>query len=92
MFVCVCSAISLRRPTCRSFDLVHVLLLVLSYLSLSLTYSHSLIEPYWSSCPSRDYLSPIDLIGNYPHLVVLGTGLAFGFLVVSGFEFVFIVT
>ncbi|XP_048602862.1 choline/ethanolaminephosphotransferase 2-like [Brassica napus] len=28
-----------------------------------------------------DYLSPIDLIGNYPHLVVLGTGLAFGFLV-----------
>lgn len=28
-----------------------------------------------------DYLSPSDLIGNYPHLVVLGTGLAFGFLV-----------
>ncbi|CAI9756126.1 unnamed protein product [Fraxinus pennsylvanica] len=28
-----------------------------------------------------DYLSPIDLIGNYPHLVVVGTGLAFGFLV-----------
>ncbi|KAL0692679.1 hypothetical protein Bca4012_059859 [Brassica carinata] len=28
-----------------------------------------------------DYLSPIDLIRNYPHLVVLGTGLAFGFLV-----------
>ncbi|KAK7828629.1 choline/ethanolaminephosphotransferase 1 [Quercus suber] len=29
----------------------------------------------------RDYLSPSDIMGNYPHLVVLGTGLAFGFLV-----------
>ncbi|KMT03371.1 hypothetical protein BVRB_8g190590 isoform B [Beta vulgaris subsp. vulgaris] len=28
-----------------------------------------------------DYLSPSDLLGNYPHLIVLGTGLAFGFLV-----------
>ncbi|XP_073139722.1 choline/ethanolaminephosphotransferase 1 isoform X2 [Henckelia pumila] len=28
-----------------------------------------------------DYISPIDLMGNYPHLVVVGTGLAFGFLV-----------
>ncbi|XP_050223988.1 choline/ethanolaminephosphotransferase 1 [Mercurialis annua] len=28
-----------------------------------------------------DYLSPSDLMGNYPHLVILGTGLAFGFLV-----------
>ncbi|EFH38435.1 hypothetical protein ARALYDRAFT_333426 [Arabidopsis lyrata subsp. lyrata] len=28
-----------------------------------------------------DYLSPINLIATYPHLVVLGTGLAFGFLV-----------
>uniref|UniRef100_A0A803LK66 Transposase MuDR plant domain-containing protein n=1 Tax=Chenopodium quinoa TaxID=63459 RepID=A0A803LK66_CHEQI len=28
-----------------------------------------------------DYLSPSDLIGTYPHLVVVGTGLAFGFLV-----------
>ncbi|KAJ6891270.1 choline/ethanolaminephosphotransferase [Populus alba x Populus x berolinensis] len=28
-----------------------------------------------------DYLSPSDLMANYPHLVVLGTGLAFGFLV-----------
>ncbi|GAA0154099.1 transferase [Lithospermum erythrorhizon] len=28
-----------------------------------------------------DYLSPIDLIGKYPHLVIVGTGLAFGFLV-----------
>ena len=28
-----------------------------------------------------DYLSPTDLIRNYPHLVVLGTGLAFGFIV-----------
>ncbi|CAN1312743.1 Choline/ethanolaminephosphotransferase 1 [Linum perenne] len=27
------------------------------------------------------YLSPSDIMGNYPHLVVLGTGLAFGFLV-----------
>ncbi|KAJ4844813.1 Choline/ethanolaminephosphotransferase 1 [Turnera subulata] len=28
-----------------------------------------------------DYLSPSDLMATYPHLVVLGTGLAFGFLV-----------
>ncbi|XVF85686.1 hypothetical protein PTKIN_Ptkin17bG0136200 [Pterospermum kingtungense] len=28
-----------------------------------------------------DYLSPSDIIGSYPHLIVLGTGLAFGFLV-----------
>ncbi|GAB2280134.1 Cholinephosphotransferase 1 [Dionaea muscipula] len=28
-----------------------------------------------------DYLSPSDLIRNYPHLVVVGSGLAFGFLV-----------
>ncbi|KAK6931421.1 CDP-alcohol phosphatidyltransferase [Dillenia turbinata] len=28
-----------------------------------------------------DFLSPIDLIGSYPHLVILGTGLAFGYLV-----------
>ncbi|KAL8161405.1 hypothetical protein V2J09_012894 [Rumex salicifolius] len=28
-----------------------------------------------------DYLSPSDLMGNYPHLVIMGTGLAFGFLV-----------
>ncbi|GAB4846302.1 Cholinephosphotransferase 1 [Ancistrocladus abbreviatus] len=28
-----------------------------------------------------DYLSPSDLIRNYPHLVIVGTGLAFGFLV-----------
>ncbi|KAF3430980.1 hypothetical protein FNV43_RR25710 [Rhamnella rubrinervis] len=28
-----------------------------------------------------DYLSTSDIMGNYPHLVVVGTGLAFGFLV-----------
>ncbi|KAK3421774.1 choline/ethanolaminephosphotransferase 1 [Eucalyptus grandis] len=28
-----------------------------------------------------DYLSPSDIMGRYPHLVVIGTGLAFGFLV-----------
>ncbi|GMJ04574.1 aminoalcoholphosphotransferase 1 [Hibiscus trionum] len=28
-----------------------------------------------------DHLSPSNLMGNYPHLVILGTGLAFGFLV-----------
>lgn len=28
-----------------------------------------------------DSLSPSDLIGTYPHMVVMGTGLAFGFLV-----------
>ncbi|KAM1082168.1 hypothetical protein ACFX13_021206 [Malus domestica] len=27
------------------------------------------------------YLSPADIMGNYPHLVVLGSGLAFGYLV-----------
>lgn len=30
----------------------------------------------------RDYLSPSDIMGSYPHLVIAGTGLAFGFLVV----------
>ncbi|XP_031741212.1 choline/ethanolaminephosphotransferase 1 isoform X2 [Cucumis sativus] len=28
-----------------------------------------------------DHLSPSDIIGSYPHLVITGTGLAFGFLV-----------
>lgn len=28
-----------------------------------------------------DYISPSDILVNYPHLVILGTGLAFGFLV-----------
>ncbi|KAI4357915.1 hypothetical protein L6164_001831 [Bauhinia variegata] len=28
-----------------------------------------------------DYLSPSDIMRNYPHLVIIGTGLAFGFLV-----------
>ncbi|GAU36562.1 hypothetical protein TSUD_277680 [Trifolium subterraneum] len=28
-----------------------------------------------------DYLSPSDIIANYPHLVVMGTGLTFGYLV-----------
>ncbi|XP_057447990.1 choline/ethanolaminephosphotransferase 1-like isoform X3 [Lotus japonicus] len=28
-----------------------------------------------------NYLSPSDIIGNYPHLVILGTGLTFGYLV-----------
>ncbi|KAK4780870.1 hypothetical protein SAY87_016976 [Trapa incisa] len=28
-----------------------------------------------------DYLSPYDIMGKYPHLVIAGTGLAFGFLV-----------
>ncbi|XP_058721961.1 choline/ethanolaminephosphotransferase 1-like [Vicia villosa] len=28
-----------------------------------------------------DYLSPSDIIASYPHLVVMGTGLAFGYLV-----------
>ncbi|KAK6133985.1 hypothetical protein DH2020_032261 [Rehmannia glutinosa] len=31
-----------------------------------------------------DYLSPSDLMGNYPHLIILGIGLAFGHFV--GFE------
>ncbi|KAI3989439.1 hypothetical protein MKX01_032541, partial [Papaver californicum] len=30
-----------------------------------------------------DYLSLSDIIRNYPHLVVLGSGLAFGFLVIK---------
>ncbi|RDX65421.1 Choline/ethanolaminephosphotransferase 1, partial [Mucuna pruriens] len=28
-----------------------------------------------------DYLSPSDIMGRYPHLVVIGTGLTFGYLV-----------
>ncbi|XP_057799211.1 choline/ethanolaminephosphotransferase 1-like [Salvia miltiorrhiza] len=28
-----------------------------------------------------NYLSPLDLLGNYPHLVIMGIGLSFGFLV-----------
>ncbi|KAF8378632.1 hypothetical protein HHK36_029981 [Tetracentron sinense] len=28
-----------------------------------------------------DYLSPSDIMGNYPHLVIVGTGFAFGFQV-----------
>ncbi|KAD7479933.1 hypothetical protein E3N88_03069 [Mikania micrantha] len=32
-------------------------------------------------CFFRDCTSPSDLMGNYPHMVVMGTGLAFGFLV-----------
>ncbi|KAL8247512.1 hypothetical protein R6Q59_008728 [Mikania micrantha] len=32
-------------------------------------------------CFFRDCMSPSDLMGNYPHMVVMGTGLAFGFLV-----------
>ncbi|XP_020703221.1 choline/ethanolaminephosphotransferase 1-like [Dendrobium catenatum] len=28
------------------------------------------------------YLSPSDIMGNYPHLLITGTGMAFGFLVV----------
>ncbi|KAK1356027.1 hypothetical protein POM88_049283 [Heracleum sosnowskyi] len=32
----------------------------------------------------RDYLSPFNIIVNYPHMVVMGTGLAFGFLVPIG--------
>jgi hypothetical protein len=35
---------------------------------------------WWFWC--RDYLSPSDIIASYPHLVVSGTGLAFGYLVV----------
>nr|GMD13499.1 choline/ethanolaminephosphotransferase 1 [Ipomoea batatas]GMD15204.1 choline/ethanolaminephosphotransferase 1 [Ipomoea batatas] len=29
-----------------------------------------------------EYISPYGLMGNYPHLFIVGTGLAFGFLVV----------
>ncbi|KAL9325138.1 hypothetical protein ACSQ67_005783 [Phaseolus vulgaris] len=31
--------------------------------------------------PSLDYLSPSDIMGRYPHLVIIGTGLTFGYLV-----------
>uniref|UniRef100_A0A803LV61 Uncharacterized protein n=1 Tax=Chenopodium quinoa TaxID=63459 RepID=A0A803LV61_CHEQI len=37
--------------------------------------------PFYGATWEQDYLSPSDLIGTYPHLVVMGTGLAFGFLV-----------
>ena len=36
--------------------------------------------------PFRDYLSPSDIIATYPHLIVVGTGLAFGFLVVRRYR------
>lgn len=76
----VFSAISLRLVTCRSFDLV----CLFKFCLLSpLTYSHYSLRLIGILVLIRDYLSPIDLIRNYPHLVVLGTGLAFGFLVVS---------
>lgn len=47
------------------------------------SFSPSLLKIVWILFRYRDYLSPINLIETYPHLVVLGTGLAFGFLVVS---------
>ena len=58
--------------------------------NLSSCFSHAYLEDHFvsyfiHSCSyslCRDYLSPNDIIGNYPHLVVVGTGLAFGFLVV----------
>lgn len=92
--VCVCvtsifvvySAISLRGATCRSFDLV----CLISHCQVTLITHRDLIGIIGLT---RDYLSPIDLIRNYPHLVVLGTGLAFGFLVVRilVLKFVFVV-
>lgn len=45
-------------------------------------YSLSYVVNYGSYLLCRDYLSPEDIIRNYPHLVIIGTGLAFGFLVV----------
>lgn len=42
----------------------------------------SYVVNYGSYLLCRDYLSPEDIIRNYPHLVIIGTGLAFGFLVV----------
>lgn len=51
----------------------------------SLKFADGFTYCYFFKC--RDYLSPSDLIGNYPHLVILGTGLAFGFLVVRYFVF-----
>ncbi|KAG5521251.1 hypothetical protein RHGRI_033715 [Rhododendron griersonianum] len=44
-------------------------------------YSLSYVVNYGSYLLCRDYLSPEDIIRNYPHLVIIGTGLAFGFLV-----------
>jgi len=32
--------------------------------------------------PCRSFLSPSDIMKNHPHLVIIGTGFAFGFLVV----------
>jgi len=43
---------------------------------LFFTYKH--LSDFWC----RDYLSPSDIMGRYPHLVVIGTGLTFGYLVV----------
>lgn len=62
---------------------------VLAWYNLKLTISFDnnfvyvidddLFQPYLCV---RDYLSPLDLIAAYPHLIVMGTGLAFGYLVV----------
>ena len=40
--------------------------------------SYKYLSDFWC----RDYLSPSDIMGRYPHLVVIGTGLTFGYLVV----------
>lgn len=43
----------------------------------------------------RSYLSPSDIMRNQPHLLIIGTGFAFGFLVVrpivvTGYVFAFV--
>lgn len=35
----------------------------------------------------RSYLSPSDIMHSHPHLLIIGTGFAFGFLVVSSLTF-----
>ena len=48
--------------------------------SIFLFFLFCVYKLWWYWC--RDYLSPSDIIASYPHLVVSGTGLAFGYLVV----------
>lgn len=40
----------------------------------------SLLMDFTSIC--RSYLSPSDIMRNQPHLLIIGTGFAFGYLVV----------
>lgn len=66
------------QTSCILFSLLYIWLLVVCKIFLC-------VDFLLYAC--RDYLSPSDIIANYPHLIVVGTGLAFGFLVVRHLSF-----